>query len=247
MPTPLVGDVWGVIGDYINAEDRLRARLTSRRMNASIESNKCSQWECVHRHIGCADTDECAVFWKQMYDAFYHWVDAMHEFNVSNTQYQNHIVNLSFQTISDQITLWWVNGGRFEIYHPGLNLTWDANSETVYDYYARVVNAIILELRKVHRNQSTNLSEDILPLRINLKASGRCIDTEPYNKLLQDTKQAIATVVLPSLHVYSIYSEEDGPGRLRQCARAELNLVISDVHPRRRDAFPLPSGWKYYE
>ena len=33
------------------------------------------------------------------------------------------------------------------------------------------------------------------PARINLKASGRCIDTGPYSKLLQDIKQAIATVV----------------------------------------------------
>ena len=78
MPTPLVGDVWGVIGDYMNAEDRFWAGLTSRRMNALMESNKCSPWECVHRHIGCSDTEECDVFWKQKDDAFYCWVDAMH-------------------------------------------------------------------------------------------------------------------------------------------------------------------------
>ena len=72
------------------------------------------------------------------------------------------------------------------------------------------------------------------------------MDTEPYHKLLQDTEQAIVSAV-PGLHVYSIYSEKDGPGRLKPTAGAQLNLVISDVHTRRRYAFPLPSGWKYYE
>ena len=36
--------------------------------------------------------------------------------------------------------------GRFQIYHSRLKVTRDADGETVYDYYARVVNAIILEL-----------------------------------------------------------------------------------------------------
>ena len=47
------------------------------------------------------------MFWKQMYDAFYGWVDAMQQFNVSNTQYQNHIVTISFKmrAMSDEITL----------------------------------------------------------------------------------------------------------------------------------------------
>ena len=70
IPTPTVGDVSGVIGDYMNAEDRFSAGLTSRRMNALIESNKCSPWACVHRHIRCSDIEVCDVFWKQMYDAF---------------------------------------------------------------------------------------------------------------------------------------------------------------------------------
>ena len=72
------------------------------------------------------------MFWKQMYDAFNSPVDAMHQFNVSNTKYRNHIKAISFQPISDEITPWWdefqflMQGqypipiqGRFQIYYLG--------------------------------------------------------------------------------------------------------------------------------
>ena len=119
-----------------------------------------------------------------------------------------------FEAISDEITLWWdefqfpIQGrypipiqGRFQIYHPGRKVTCDEDGETVYDYYARLVNAIILELtRRLSEvrllsvrslsDRQINLSEDKELLHINLQAIGRCIATEPYNKLLQDTRQA---------------------------------------------------------
>ena len=141
----------------MNAEDHFWAGLTSRRMNALIGSNKCSPWECVHRHIRCSDTNECHVFWRRMYDAFYRWIDAMRQFNVSNTEYRNYIYLLNFETISHKITLWWdppqsrSNKGRFKITSPTGLTHRDEDSETVYDYHARVVSAIILELTRTNQ------------------------------------------------------------------------------------------------
>ena len=221
-------------------------------------------FHCLHCSPSCFDPDSLLLAYLWLGLSWIDCISANKSFSSSKTSSRKPYTSSKQQekhkhSVEITINFSWVQG-QFQIYHPGLKVTWDGDSETVYDYHARVVKAIILELtRRLSEvrllsfrslsDRQMDLSEDIVPLRINLHASGRCRTlTEPYNKLLQDTKQAIATVV-PSLHVYSIYSEEDNLNRNPNLEPVECawGLAISDVHAKRCYAFPLPSGWKYYE
>ena len=79
------------------------------------------------------------------------------------------------------------------------------------------------------------LSENTLPLQIKLSAIGDTyVHKDRFDRLCDELLREISDA-LQDLHVYRIYGGEF----------QEISIVITDVHPKRYETFPLPNGFTY--